>query len=171
VHYGSRGQRRPVADNLLSEPRIVAELAKATLAPNPKLNWDIWVSDYSLVRDAIERTYPEQFKDINQRMFEPGGFPRPLAARERKWKTPNGKANFTIPKKALKPPPEDDAVFELMTMRADGQFNTTIYNEDDRFRGISGGRYVVFINPEDMARMDLKQGDLVTLSTDVDDGI
>lgn len=169
--HGSRGQRRPVADNLLSEPRIVAELAKATLAPNPKLDWDVWVSDYSLVRDAIERTYPEQFKDINRRMFEPGGFPRPLAARERRWKTPNGKANFTIPKAALKPPPEDEEVFELMTMRADGQFNTTIYNEDDRFRGIKGGRYVVFINPEDMARMDLQQGDLVTLSTEADDGI
>jgi len=169
--HGSRGQRRPVADNLLSEPRIIAELAKATLAPNPKLDWDIWVSDYSLVRDAIERTWPEQFKNINRRMFEPGGFPRPLAARERKWKTPNGKANFTIPKASLKPPPEDEAIFELMTMRADGQFNTTIYNEDDRFRGIQGGRYVVFINPEDMARMDLKQGDLITLSTDADDGV
>jgi anaerobic selenocysteine-containing dehydrogenase len=88
-----------------------------------------------------------------------------------KWKTPNGKANFTIPKAALKPPPEDEEVFELMMMRADGQFNTTIYNEDDRFRGIHGGRYVVFINPEDMARMRRKQGDLVTLSTDADDGI
>src|SRR6201999_1386064 len=32
--HGSRGQRRPVADSLLSEPRIVAELAKATLASN-----------------------------------------------------------------------------------------------------------------------------------------
>jgi molybdopterin-dependent oxidoreductase alpha subunit len=169
--HGSRGQRKPVAENLLSEPRIIAELAKATLAPNPKLNWDAWVSDYALVRDAIERTYPEQFKDINQRMFEPGGFPRPLGARERKWKTSNQKANFTVPKSALKPPPEDNGVYELMTMRADGQFNTTIYNEDDRFRGIQGGRYVVFINPEDMADMDLKQGDLITLSTDVDDGV
>lgn len=169
--HGSRGQRKPVAESVLSEPRIVAELAKATLASNPKLNWDSWVADYSLVRDAIERTYPDQFKDINRRMFEPGGFPRPLAARERKWKTPNGKANFTVPKAALKPPPEDEEVFELMTMRADGQFNTTIYNDDDRFRGIQGSRYVVLINPEDMAGMDLKQGDLVTLSTEVDDGI
>jgi molybdopterin-dependent oxidoreductase alpha subunit len=169
--HGSRGQRKPVAKGLLSEPKIIAELAKATLAPNPKLNWDAWVSDYALVRDAIERTYPDQFKDINQRMFEPGGFPRPLGARERKWKTPNEKANFTVPKSALMPPREDEGVFELMTLRADGQFNTTIYNEDDRFRGIQGGRYVVFINPNDMADMELKQGDLVTLSTDVDDGI
>ena len=94
--------REPVGDNLLSEPKIVAELAKATLKPNPKLDWDAWVADYSRVRDAIERTYPDQFKDFNRRMFEPGGFPRPLAARERKWKTPNGKANFTVPKVGLR---------------------------------------------------------------------
>ena len=56
-----------------------------------------WVGDYSLVRDAIEATYPDQFKDFNKRLFTPGGFPRPLGARERKWKTPNGKANFTVP--------------------------------------------------------------------------
>ena len=104
--HGSRGQRKPVADDLLSEPKIIAELAKATLPPNPKLNWDAWVGDYSLVRDAIESTYPDQFRDFNQRMFEPGGFPRPLGARERKWKTPNGKANFTVPNAALDPPPK-----------------------------------------------------------------
>ena len=95
-------------------------------------------ADYAQVRDAIERTYPDQFKDFNERMFEPGGFPRPLPARERKWKTPNGKANFTVPKAAFAPPREGDGIYELMTMRADGQFNTTIYSEDDRFRGIHG---------------------------------
>jgi anaerobic selenocysteine-containing dehydrogenase len=58
-----------------------------------------------------------------------------------------------------------------MTMRADGQFNTTIYNEDDRFRGVHGSRYVVFINPDDMAELGLQQGDLVTLSTEAGDGV
>ena len=162
---------QPVADNLLSEPAIVAGLAKSTLDSNPNINWDEWVSDYSLVRDAIERTYPDQFKDFNRRMFEPGGFPRPLPARERKWKTPNGKANFTVPKFALNPPREGDGIFELMTIRADGQFNTTIYNEDDRFRGIRGGRYVVFMNAQDMMEVGVEQGDLVTISTAADDGV
>jgi molybdopterin-dependent oxidoreductase alpha subunit len=169
--HGSRGQRKPVAENLLSEPAIVAGLAKATLPPNPKVNWDTWTSDYSLVRDAIERTYPDQFKDFNRRMFNPGGFPRPLPARERKWKTPNGKANFTVPKSALQPPTEDGDIFELMTLRADGQFNTTIYSEDDRFRGISGGRYVVFMNALDAADNGLEAGDLVTLATAANDGV
>lgn len=169
--HGSRGQRKPVAEGLLSEPAIVAGLAKATLARNQKVDWDAWVADYSLVRDAIELTYPEQFRDFNRRMFEPGGFPRPLAARERQWKTPNGKANFTVPKSALRPPPEDDNVFELMTLRADGQFNTTIYTEDDRFRGIQGSRYVIFMNPDDLAGHGLKPGDLITVSTVANDGV
>ena len=169
--HGSRGQRKPVAADALSEPAIVAGLAKATLKPNPKMNWDDWVGDYSKVRDAIERTYPDQFKDFNRRMFEPGGFARPLAARERKWKTPNGKANFTVPKSAFVLPPEGDGIYELMTMRADGQFNTTIYNEDDRFRGISGSRYVVFMSPADMQSEGIKQGDTITLSTEADDGV
>jgi anaerobic selenocysteine-containing dehydrogenase len=169
--HGSRGQRKPVADHLKSEPAIVAALAKATLKPNSKIDWDAWVADYSRVRDAIERTYPEQFKDFNKRMFQPGGFPRPLPARERKWKTPNGKANFTVPKSAFAPPRERDGVYELMTLRADGQFNTTIYTEGDRFRGIEGGRYVVFMHPADMEEDGLKSGDTVTLVTEAGDGV
>ena len=169
--HGSRGQRKPVADLPRSEPAIIAGLAKATLKPNPAVDWDSWVADYSRVRDAIERTYPDQFKDFNRRMFEPGGFPRPLPARERKWKTPNGKANFTVPKSAFSVPLENADIYELMTMRADGQFNTTIYNEDDRFRGIRGGRYVVFMNPADMESRGLKPGDTVTLSTEASDGV
>jgi molybdopterin-dependent oxidoreductase alpha subunit len=169
--HGSRGQRTPVVPDVRSEPAIVAGLAKATLKHNPKIDWDAWIADYGLVRDAIERTYPDQFKDFNKRMFEPGGFPRPLGVRERKWKTPNGKANFTVPKSAFAVPPEGDGIYELMTMRADGQFNTTIYNEDDRFRGIRGGRYVVFMNPKDVEAEGLKQGDTVTLSTEADDAV
>jgi anaerobic selenocysteine-containing dehydrogenase len=155
----------------VSEPKIVAELAKATLKPHPKVDWDAWVAEYSLARDAIERTYPDQFKDFDRRMFEPGGFARPLPVRERKWKTPNGKANFTVPKDVFNSPPEDDGLFELMTLRADGQFNTTVYNEDDRFRGIYGSREVLLMNAEDMADLGILEGDRVTLSTEADDGV
>jgi hypothetical protein len=83
------GERAPAV-----RARIVAELAKATLQPSPKVDWDGWVADYSRVRGAIEATYPDMFKDFNKRMFQPGGFPRPLAARERKWNTKTGRANL-----------------------------------------------------------------------------
>ncbi|MBI1180271.1 MAG: FdhF/YdeP family oxidoreductase [Alphaproteobacteria bacterium] len=169
--HGSRGRREPVAEGLLSEPAIVAGMAKATLAPNPRLDWDAWVGDYALVRDAIERTYPDQFKDFNERLFEPGGFPRPLPARERRWTTETGKANFTVPAHLANRREDGPGIYQLLTLRADGQFNTTVYNEDDRFRGVYGSREVLLINEADMAELGLREGEMATLVTDSDDGI
>jgi molybdopterin-dependent oxidoreductase alpha subunit len=169
--HGSTPQREPVSVHLLSEPKIIAELAKATLPPNPKIDWDRWVGRYSLVRDEIEAIYPDQFKDFNDRLFTPGGFPRPLAARERTWKTKDGKANFSVPPKLDNRIADGPDIYQLMTLRADGQFNTTVYNEDDRFRGIYGGRMVLLMNEVDIARLGLQAGVRVTLTTAVDDGV
>lgn len=169
--HGSRGLREPVSEDVLSEPAIIAGIAKATLSANPRVNWDKWVGDYALVRDAIEATYPDQFTDFNKRLFTPGGFPRPLGARERKWKTPNGKANFTVPNSLNNRIEQAPDVYQLMTTRADGQFNTTVYTEDDRFRGVKGGRRVVLMNKMDIDKLGLRVGDRVVLSTAVDDGI
>ena len=169
--HGSRGQREPVSEQVRSEPFIVAGMAKATLAPNPKVEWDKWVGNYALVRDAIEATYPDQFKNFNKRLFTPGGFPRPLGARERKWKTENGKANFTVPESLSNRRKEGADIYQLMTLRADGQFNTTIYAEEDRFRGVKDGRKVALMNQADMARLELREGDLVVLTTAADDGV
>jgi anaerobic selenocysteine-containing dehydrogenase len=134
------------------------------------LDWSAWVDDYALVRDAIEATYPQYFKNFNERLFTPGGFPRPLPARERKWNTPNGKANFTCPKTLSENGDESPDIYRLMTIRGDGQFNTTIYTNDDRFRGVYGGRLVVLINPKDIERLGIK-GEKITLSTVADDGV
>jgi molybdopterin-dependent oxidoreductase alpha subunit len=169
--HGSRGQRKPVSDHVLSEPRIVAELAKATLASNSKVDWSAWVGNYALVRNAIEATYPQYFENFNERLFTPGGFARPLPARERKWNTPNGKANFTCPQSLSETAEEAAEIFRLMTLRADGQFNTTIYTPDDRFRGIYGGRLVVLMNPADIESLGLVEGEKITLSTVADDGV
>ena len=46
-------------------------------------------------------------------------------------------------------------------MRSHDQFNTTVYGPDDRYRGITGGRNVVFINADDLAERSLRDGDLV----------
>ncbi len=169
--HGSRGQRDPVSEHVRSEPFIVAGMAKATLPPNPKVDWDKWLGDYALVRDAIEATYPDRFKDFNKRMFTPGGFPRPLGARTRIWETPNGKANFTVPESLDNLLEQGPDIYQLLTLRADGQFNTTIYTEDDRFRGVEGGRKVVLMNKADIERLSLKEGDLIALSTAVEDGV
>lgn len=165
--HGSRGKVKPASPELLSEPAIVAGLAKATLRGKGKVDWDGWVGDYGSVRDAIERTYPETFRDFNKRLFQPGGFPRPLPARERKWATANGKANFLFPTR-LSPGSEVESgndVLNLMTLRSNDQFNTTIYGYSDRLRGIEGTRKVVLMNRTDIARLGLSPGDPVELVT------
>jgi molybdopterin-dependent oxidoreductase alpha subunit len=170
--HGSRGRAEPAADTLLSEPAIVAGIAKATLDPNPKVDWDAWVADYAKVRDAIAATYPKIFHDFNERMWQPGGFRKPVAAAERKWETPTGKANFTVPDTLSADPdmPVPEDALRLFTVRSDGQFNTTIYSLEDRFRGVQD-RKVLFMASADMARLGLADGDIVTASTAVDDGV
>ena len=171
--HGSRGMAEPAAPTLLSEPAIVAGIAKATLDPNPRVDWDAWVADYATIRDAIEQTFPEIFRDFNARMWTPGGFRKPLGAAERIWKTDSGKAEFTAPDELPGNPDMDGGVgvLRLFTIRSDGQFNTTIYSHDDRFRGVHGSRMVLFMSEADMAAYGLAQGELVALRTKSDDGV
>ena len=51
----------------------------------------------------------------------------------------------------------------MMTIRSHDQFNTTIYGLDDRYRGISGGRRVVFLNEQDMRELGLEAEQIVDL--------
>ena len=81
----SIGERPPVSDMVKSELAIVAGIAKAAAAPRPGLKWDEWTADYGRVRDLIEKTYPEDFRDYNARMYEAGGFYRGNGAHERIW--------------------------------------------------------------------------------------
>jgi anaerobic selenocysteine-containing dehydrogenase len=172
--HASRGQLPPISPDLLSEPRIVAELAKATVPSRSTIPWDAWVADYGRIRDAIAQVYPDIFHGFNDRMWQPGGFHRPLAARHRKWNTKTGKANFIAPKSLatdIDMPPEQRDIMQLITLRSNGQFNTTIYNYDDRFRGIYGSRHIVLMHRNDIDRFGLREGAMVGLSTAVDDGV
>jgi anaerobic selenocysteine-containing dehydrogenase len=171
--HGSRGVRAPASPHLMSEIRLVCELAKATLDPNPRMTWDAWRADYRLIRQAIGRTYPDIFYDYETRMWEPGGFHRPIPARERVWKTPTGRANFKTPPGLDEDPdvPDGPRTLRLMTLRSNDQFNTTVYGYSDRFRGIEGTRDIVFLNPKDMARLGFANGQSVTLRTFAGDNI
>lgn len=165
--HGSRGRATPASTGLRSEPAIIAGLAKATLGATA-VPWDRWVANYAEIRDAIEETYPETFKNFNKRLFQPGGFPRPLPARERKWVTPTGKANFIAPARLF---PEFDIrgdtsrLLYLATLRSNDQFNTTVYGYSDRFRGVEGTRMVVFMNGEDIRRLGFVEGESIDLHT------
>ena len=167
----SIGERTPVSDTVMSELAIVTGIAKAATPPMAELKWDEWTADYGLVRNLIEKTYPEDFRDYNARMYDAGGFYRGNGAHERIWKTPEGKAVFTTPGQlnslGFKDAP---GRYRLITMRSNDQFNTTIYGYSDRLRGLKGSRDIVLMCPEDIAEAKLTDGQMVTLVTDVDDG-
>lgn len=170
--HGSVGKRHPASPHLLSELAIVAGIAKATLASHPKWCWDAWTADYGVVRNLIEQTWPEQFKNYNARLFDSGGFYRGNSAHNRQWETGSGKAEFTVPTvmSALGVGPAPGR-YHLITMRSNDQFNTTIYGFSDRLRGLEGSRAIVLINPDDMARAGLQAGDTVSLLSDAGDDV
>ncbi len=172
--HGSRGQVKPAGPNLRSEPAIIAGIAKAALDPNPNVPWDDWVGDYGRVREAIEKTWPATFKGLDAKMFDPGGMVRPVAARERKWNTRSGKANFIAPTQLFAGHQQSfgqAGVLQLTTFRSNDQFNTTVYGFDDRFRGVKGTRLVVFMNAADIEALGFRAGDFVDLRTAMEDDV
>nr|WP_315381796.1 FdhF/YdeP family oxidoreductase [uncultured Sphingomonas sp.] len=170
--HGSIGEAKPASPHLQPELAIVAGIAEATLDPNPNVPWDAWSNDYALVRDAIETTYPDKFKDFNQRLFTPGGFFKGNSARDRNWETKSGKAEFTVPEHLNATGfAEAAGVYRLMTLRSNDQFNTTVYGYSDRLRGIEGKRDVLLISPKEMERAGLKEGQRVALVGDDSDGV
>jgi molybdopterin-dependent oxidoreductase alpha subunit len=156
----SRGSLPPASEHLLSEPQIVARLARATLHERTTVDWESLANDYDLIRKHIENVVAG-FDDYNRRVRQAGGFVLPNSARQRVFNTATGKANFTVhglPTIDLKPDQ-----FLMMTIRSHDQFNTSIYSGSDRYRGISNGRRVVFLNKEDMIKANLKARQKVDL--------
>jgi molybdopterin-dependent oxidoreductase alpha subunit len=161
--HASRGGLKPASEHLRSEPAIIAGMALATL-PNTRVGWAELVADYGKIRDAIEAVFPE-FADFNARIRKPGGFRLYVAASERDWRTPTKKANFLV-YAGLDEDPRvaNREALTLTTIRSHDQYNTTIYGMNDRYRGITGRRDVVFVNERDLGNRGLKHGDLVDLS-------
>ena len=156
----SRGALEPASPELLSEPQIVARLARATFQHRTTVDWEDLASNYDKIRDAIERVVPG-FDDYNTRVRRPGGFYLPNAARNRVFNTSNGKAQFTVhelPQHDLAPDQ-----FLMMTIRSHDQFNTSVYTLNDRYRGIRDNRYVVFLNQDDIAAAGLHARQVVDL--------
>ncbi len=165
VVEGWHGRLQPASDHLLSEPAIVAGLANAVLANRSSVEWDGLLSDYDRIREHIGHVVPG-FENYNERARQPGGFYLPNPVRKLEFKTPDGRAHFTVhplPKIELAP-----GQFLMMTMRSHDQFNTTIYGLDDRYRGIRNGRRVVFLNSDDIRLGGFQDGQVVDLISQYD---
>ena len=149
-------------ERLLSEPAIVAGLAKPTLGSRSTVDWDALIANYDRIRDHIEHVVPG-FEDFNARIRE-DVFYLPNDARDRrKFNNPEGKAKFIVSE--LTPHQLEPGQFLMTTVRSHDQFNTTIYGLNDRYRGVYNGRRVIFMNADDIKAAGLQQGQLVDLTS------
>jgi molybdopterin-dependent oxidoreductase alpha subunit len=177
--HSSRGIQNPSSPEMMSEPAICAELGHRVVGSD-KVDWLAMSNDYDLIRDHIEACQAgvfDGFERFNERIAQPGGFWLPNWAAKRVWRTASGKAEFRVNPVRLDGPIEratardGDAVLALMTIRSHDQFNTTIYGLDDRYRGIFGGRHVLFANITDITRLGFADGDYVDIRTCSEDNI
>lgn len=88
------------------------------------------------------------FEDFNRRVRLPLGFRIRQPARELVFLTPSGRAEFSTA--ALPDVVPAAGTLALGTMRSHDQWNTTIYSDNDRYRGIKNLRTLVFMNRADM---------------------
>ena len=166
VHL-SRGSLHPPSEHLRSEVAIVCQLARTLLGPDHPVPWEALRADYDLIRDAIADVVPG-CTDYNTRVRQPDGFQLPHPPRDsREFPTTTGKANFAINPLEWLPVPPGRLI--LQTLRSHDQYNTTIYGLDDRYRGVKGGRRVIFVNPADIATFGLAEGARVDLISEFTD--
>src|SRR5262249_1759286 len=167
VHL-SRGSLHPPSDQVRSEGEITCQLARRLLGGWHPVRWERFGADYDTIRDAIAAVVPG-CTDYNRKVRQPDGFQLPHPPRDaREFRTSTGRANFVISPLQWVPVPPGRLV--LQTLRSHDQYNTTIYGLDDRYRGVKGGRRVVFVNPADIEAFGLKDGDRVDLVSEFVDG-
>jgi len=166
----SRGVFEPVSEHVLPETEIICRMAMATL-PNSKIPWADYIEDYTAIRDKIAEVYPEIYEDFSEKMKDPHGFHLDIPPRRRVWQTPNGKANFLVmPGLEVNDVIADPAMLRLATIRSHDQYNSTIYSNSDRYRGVYNTRLVIFMNKEDREERGLENGAVIGLETYSDDG-
>jgi molybdopterin-dependent oxidoreductase alpha subunit len=159
----SRGHLPPASRHLKSEVRLIAELADTVLGGRGKVRWLEFADDYFLIRDEIEQIIPG-FEEFNDRLIEEGSLELPHAVRdELRFDNAAGKGVFTV--HGIKPPQVTEGQYLMMTIRSHDQFNTTVYSQNDRYRGISGSRMVVFMHPDDMAKAGLSDNQTISITS------
>ena len=167
----SRGVLEPASPDLRAEVEIVCRIARATL-PDSDIPWESYIEDYDLIREKIAQVYPEIYEDFLNKIKDPKGFHLDIPPRRRVWKTSTGKANFlTILGLAVDSDVADPDMLRLSTIRSHDQYNTTIYSNSDRYRGVYNDRMVLFLNATEREERGLKKHARVALETISRDGV
>ncbi|MDI3195169.1 FdhF/YdeP family oxidoreductase [Pseudarthrobacter sp. AL07] len=167
--HASHGTVRPVAPDLLSEVAIVSRLAQKVVGESVQADWAGFEKNYDLIRDHISHVV-SGCEDYNLKIRQDGGFVLPNGPRDsRTFTTPTGKAMLTV--NELEHVERPAGTLILQSMRSHDQFNTTIYGNNDRYRGIKKGREVVFVSPGDLAELGLSDGQHVDIHGVYEDNV
>ncbi len=152
----SAGVLDPVSDSLRSEVAIVAAIGQRLFGNDRHIDFAALGADNDRIRDHIANVVPG-FTGFNRRIANESGLLLPNPVRDRRsFPTVDGKARFTV--HAIDELPLGEERFLLTTIRSHDQFNTTVYSDNDRYRGIGGSRRVVFANRTDLAELGLADG-------------
>ena len=146
-------------DNVKPETWILAEIADMALG---KELFDFTTFQrHRIVREAIAAVVPGMAKltalDAGMGEFHIDGRLR----HDTEFATPSGRAVF----RPVAMPEAHEESLVMTTVRSEGQFNSIVYEDEDVYRGTSH-RWVVMMNPDDMAERSLTAGDLVDLASD-----
>jgi molybdopterin-dependent oxidoreductase alpha subunit len=146
-------------DGVRPEVEILSDIA-LRLLPDCPLDFGAFKT-HRRIREAIAHIVPgmEDLEsiDVAKREFHVRG--RLLHAP--RFHTDDGRAHFRVaplPDVA----PKRDTPFMLSTVRSEGQFNSIVYEYEDSYR-LNQDRWVVMMNPADMAQRRLNEGDTLTL--------
>lgn len=170
--HASAGNTTPASEHCLSETDIVAQIAHHTLG-SKTIDWLHLRDNYDRIRDLIAQTI-KGFEDFNAKINKPFGFHLNNAASQLNWQTASKRAQFSakaLPLSLYSEPlmaiieKSKEPVFTLQSMRSHDQYNTTIYGMDDRYRGISNQRNVLFMNQKDAQRLQLQENELVEIES------
>lgn len=159
IVHTSNGGLKPVSSNLRSEPWIVAALATTTL--DDDRDWMELVANYDNIRTLMSKAL-SGFENYNERVRNPEGFALPNPPRDsRTFSTPDEKAHFIahdLPDVSI-----PSGKYVMMTIRSHDQYNTTIYDVHDRYRGVHGNRRVILMNANDMIKRGWKTRRIVDI--------
>ncbi|MDH5763988.1 MAG: histidine kinase, partial [Nitrospinota bacterium] len=138
---------------------VIAEIANRVFPDSP-IPWKEFrhtTNIRQVIGSVVKGMKPMQEIDRTHKEFHIEGriLHRPL------FPSINGRASFKVPQTQVAP--LKDNLFRMMTVRSEGQFNTVVYETQDKFRGVES-RDVVLINPEDMKQRGWQANDTVTVT-------
>ena len=164
----SGGCLPPASPDLKSEVSIISGIARATFGDHSGIEWQKFPNDYQHIRSTIAETIPA-FADLGKHKSSMHGFYLENPLRKRIFNTPGGKAQFGVSPLEMVVPGANELV--LMTIRSHDQFNTSVFGLNDRYRGVSNERRVLFMNRKDMEERNIFPEQQVNIESHYDEKV